>query len=140
MRTLHAILPAAVFGCLLGIVLGVGLGVALAAATYLTFAAENGFMGLALFLGLVGSTIARSRRVRRRCRSILPNATQQLRYLEIGLIAFLIAGIWGSYGKLAFLYVHVALIWAMAAAVEAEWTRARQAAATGAVIPAPAGG
>ena len=109
-------------------------------STYLTFAAENGFVGLALFLGLVGGTIARSRKVRRRCRSILPNATQQLRYLEIGLIAFLIAGIWGSYGKLAFLYVHIALIWAMAAAVEAEWTRARQAAASGVVVPAPAGG
>jgi O-antigen ligase len=100
-------------------------------STYLTFAAENGYPGLLLFLGLAFVTIRRSQRVRKKCRSVLPNAVQQLRYLEIGLIAFLVAGIWGSYGKLAFLYVHIALIWAVAAAVEAEWTRARQVAAAG---------
>ncbi len=108
-------------------------------STYLTFAAENGYPGLLLFLLLVGVTIARSRRVRRRCGPLLPSAVQQLRYLEIGLIAFLVAGIWGSYGKLAFLYVHIALIWAMAAAIEAEWKRTQLAAASGVGVPLPQG-
>jgi O-antigen ligase len=107
-------------------------------STYLTFAAENGYPGLILFLALVGVTIGRSRRVRKRCAPVLPGAAQQLRYLEIGLIAFLVAGIWGSYGKLAFLYVHIALIWAMAAAIEAEWKRTHHAAASG-VVPLPQG-
>ena len=108
-------------------------------STYLTFAAENGYPGLILFLLLVGVTIGRARRVRKRCGTVLPNAAQQLRYLEIGLIAFLVAGVWGSYGKLAFLYVHIALIWAMAAAMEAEWRRTHQAAAIGATAPLPQG-
>ena len=108
-------------------------------STYLTFAAENGYPGLILFLLLVGVTIGRARRVRKRCGAVLPNAAQQLRYLEIGLIAFLVAGVWGSYGKLAFLYVHIALIWAMAAAMEAEWRRTHQAAAIGATAPLPQG-
>lgn len=106
-------------------------------STYLTFAAETGYPGLLIFLALAGVTISRSRRVRKRCRALLPKAVQQLRYLEIGLIAFLVAGIWGSYGKLAFLYVHIALIWAVAKAVETEWNRARQA---GVLVPPPAGG
>jgi O-antigen ligase len=108
-------------------------------STYLTFAAENGYPGLILFLLLVGVTIARSRRVRKRTGAVLPGPAQQLRYLEIGLIAFLVAGIWGSYGKLAFLYVHIALIWAMAAAIEAEWRRTHAAAASGAAVPLPQG-
>ncbi len=108
-------------------------------STYLTFAAENGYPGLILFLLLVGVTISRSRRVRKRCSVVLPSAAQQLRYLEIGLIAFLVAGIWGSYGKLAFLYVHIALIWALAAAIEAEWKRTQLAAASGVAAPLPQG-
>ncbi|HEX6645476.1 MAG TPA: O-antigen ligase family protein [Gemmatimonadales bacterium] len=104
-------------------------------STYLTFAAENGYPGLLLFLGLVGVTIARARKVRKRSRAVLPNAAQQLRYLEIGLIGFLVAGVWGSYGKLAFLYVHIALIWAVAAAMEAELRRTHLAAASGITAP-----
>lgn len=104
-------------------------------STYLTFAAENGYPGLLIFLGLVAVTLARSRRVRKRLGPMVPAAAQQLRYLEIGLVCFLVAGIWGSYGKLAFLYVHIALMWALAAACEAEHRRAGQYAAAGVAPP-----
>ena len=93
--------------------------------TYVTLAAENGIPGLVLFLFLVGGTIMRSRRVRRRVRDTLPNGAEQLRYLELGLICFCAAGVFGSYGRLSFLYVHLALIWALAAACEDEDNRAR---------------
>jgi O-antigen ligase len=93
--------------------------------TYVTLAAENGIPGLVLFLFLVGGTIMRSRRVRRRVRDTLPNGAEQLRYLELGLICFCAAGMFGSYGRLSFLYVHLALIWALAAACEDEDNRAR---------------
>lgn len=93
--------------------------------TYVTLAAENGIPGLLLFVFLVGGTIMRSRRVRRRVRDTLPNGAEQLRYLELGLICFCAAGMFGSYGRLSFLYVHLALIWALAAACEDEDNRAR---------------
>ena len=93
--------------------------------TYVTLAAENGIPGLLLFLFLVGGTIMRSRRVRRRVRDTLPTGAEQLRYLELGLICFCAAGVFGSYGRLSFLYVHLALIWALAAACEDEDNRAR---------------
>ena len=93
--------------------------------TYVTLAAENGIPGLLLFLFLVGGTIMRSRRVRQRVRDTLPNGAEQLRYLELGLICFCAAGVFGSYGRLSFLYVHLALIWALAAACEDEDNRAR---------------
>lgn len=93
--------------------------------TYVTLAAENGIPGLVIFLCLVGGTVLRSRRVRKRVRDTLPNGAEQLRYLELGLICFLAAGMFGSYGRLSFLYVHLALIWALAAACEDEDYRAR---------------
>lgn len=93
--------------------------------TYITVAAENGIPGLLLFLLLVGSTIWRSRRIRKRVRDSVPGGAEQLRYLELGLICFLVAAIFGSYSKLSFLYVHIALIWALASACEAEDRTAR---------------
>lgn len=94
-------------------------------STYLTLLAENGAVGVVLFLLLVGATIGKSASVRRRIRYTLPAGAMQLRFLELGLICFLIAGIWGSYSKLTFLYVHVALIWALAATCEREAAEAR---------------
>ena len=95
-------------------------------STYLTLAAENGFLGLFLFLVLVGATLWRSMGVRRRVRNIYREGALQLRFLELGLICFLVAGIWGSYSKLTFLYVHIALIWALATVCEREAAEARR--------------
>lgn len=97
-------------------------------STYLTLAAENGFIGLFLFMLLVGATLVRAQSVRRRVRRLIPAGALQLRFLEWGLIAFMIAGIWGSYSKLAFFYVHLALIWALAAACESEAAEVRRVA------------
>lgn len=94
-------------------------------STYMTLLAENGAIGLLLFLLLVGATIWKSVTVRHRIRGALPWGTMQLRFLELGLIAFLVAGIWGSYSKLTFLYVHIALIWALATTAEREFNQAR---------------
>ncbi len=95
-------------------------------STYITLAAENGVPGLILFLVLVGATIVQAEAVRRRVRRVTPDGAMQLRFLELGLICFLLAGIFGSYSKLTFLYVHLALIWALAAACEREAAEARR--------------
>jgi O-antigen ligase len=78
-------------------------------STYLSFAAETGIPGLALFLLLAGTTLIRAERARRRQP---PGAwtSPLLCYLELGYVVYLIAGIWGSYDQLAYGYVHLALI------------------------------
>ena len=83
-------------------------------STYLRLLAETGVVGFALFVGLIASVVTFSERVRRRARTLLPGSAQQLLYLELGLLAFFIAGIWGTYAHLAFTYLHLALIWGLA--------------------------
>jgi O-antigen ligase len=82
-------------------------------STYLTLAAEVGFPGLLLFLVLIAAAVARAEVVRRKLRERDPIAAQQLRLLVLGLVGFLIAGIFASYARLTFLYVHLVLIWVL---------------------------
>lgn len=83
-------------------------------STYLNLAAEVGIPGLLLFLAMIGITLHHAEGVRRAYASDRPKATTQLLYLELGLFAFLVAGVFGSFAKLSFLYLHIALIWACA--------------------------
>ena len=86
--------------------------------TYLRTVAEIGFPGLGLFLGLISWTLTYAGRVRRRCKEIMPTASQQLLFAQYGLVAFLTAGIFGSFSRLAFLYVYITLIWLLARVCE----------------------
>ncbi|HEX5832186.1 MAG TPA: O-antigen ligase family protein [Gemmatimonadaceae bacterium] len=83
-------------------------------STYFNVLAETGIVGLLLFLGTVGSVFWRAEGVRRRIRAVLPLWSQQLLYLQLGLAAFLSAGIFGSYAKLSYLYLYCATIWVTA--------------------------
>jgi len=84
-------------------------------STYLNVLAETGFIGLGLFLGMLGSAFYTAERVRRRWRAVYPDAAQQLYALELGLAAFLVAGIFGSFARLSFLYLHLMLLVVVAA-------------------------
>jgi hypothetical protein len=53
-------------------------------------------------------------RTRRALRRALPEDAAMLLYLELGLLAYFVAGIWGSYGKLSLTYVHTLVLWAYA--------------------------
>jgi O-antigen ligase len=79
-------------------------------STYLRLGAELGVVGLAIFLGLIVATVREAEGVRRRARQTRPRLAAQLFYMEVGLFAYLVAGIWGSWGTLAFTYIHLALI------------------------------
>lgn len=85
-------------------------------STYLNLLAETGVPGFLLFLALIGSTIFHAERIRRRVKSRLPKAARQLYLLELGLLGFLAAGIFASYSRLSFLYLHLVLIYAVAEA------------------------
>jgi len=107
-------------------------------STYLNVLAETGFIGLGLFLGMLGSAFFTAERVRRRWRKVYPDAAQQLYALELGLIAFLVAGIFGSFAKLSFLYLHLMLLVVVAAWLN-EAATARQAAVAAPRGAAPIG-
>lgn len=87
-------------------------------STYLNVLAETGYPGLVLFLAVVLSTAYRAERARKRCKQTLPASSQRLLYLELGLLGFCVAGLFGSFARLAFLYLDLALLWATAEASE----------------------
>jgi O-antigen ligase len=80
-------------------------------STLLNLLAETGFPGTLIFLGLVISVVIGAERVRRECRRRSSPLAMPLLFLEIGLLAFFAAGTFGSFGYVAFLYIHLALIW-----------------------------
>jgi O-antigen ligase len=82
-------------------------------STYLNVAAELGIPGLLLFLCVIAVVVVRAEMVRRKLSRDDPIAAQQLRLLVLGLLGFLIAGIFASYARLTFLYLHLVLIWTL---------------------------
>ena len=80
-------------------------------STYLNVAAETGLPGLFLFLAMIGVVVVPAERARRRAKGT-PRAIQLLA-LELGLLAFLLAGVFGSFAKLSFLYIQLAVMWAL---------------------------
>lgn len=102
---------------------GAGRGVKDTHSTYLNVLAETGYPGLVLFLGILISVTIPAERIRRRCKRHMPSSAQQLLYLELGLLGFLVSGIWGSYARISFLYVHLALIWVVAEACRQDYLR-----------------
>jgi O-antigen ligase len=89
-------------------------------STYLSIAAQTGVPGLLIFLALVGTTVADAERTRRRMRLAAPRLALQLQYMELGLLGYLVAGIWGSYGFLVLTYLYVSLIYVTTELLKAE--------------------
>lgn len=87
-------------------------------STYLNILAENGVPGLLLFLGILGTTLWDAERARRRCREVLPRQAEQLGLLQCGILSFLCAGLFGSFGYLSLLYIQLMLVWCTARACE----------------------
>jgi len=81
-------------------------------STYLNVAAETGLPGLFLFLAMILTVAVSCERTRRIAKGT--KWAEQLLTLELGLLAFLLAGVFGSFSKLSFLYIQLAVMWAMA--------------------------
>jgi O-antigen ligase len=80
-------------------------------STYLNVAAETGVPGLVLFMSMVLAVVVPAEITRRKVRGT--QRSTQLLTLELGLLAFLLAGIFGSFAKLSFLYIQLAVTWAV---------------------------
>lgn len=89
-------------------------------STFLRIAAETGFPGLLLYLLMWGSVFWRLRAVRKALARARPKDHQFLFYLELSLMAFLVASIFGTYGALSFTYLTVAVAWLAALILERE--------------------
>ncbi len=86
-------------------------------STYLNLMAETGVVGLGLFLGIFGVTIARARKLRRQLPDSLRQEGRRIALVEFALYGVFVAAIWGSYGKVALIYVHVAFLCVMTEAL-----------------------
>jgi O-antigen ligase len=78
--------------------------------TYLHVAAEQGLVGLVLFLGIFTTALRHARARAQQIAAFAPQQASALRLLSAGLIGFLIAGIWGSYDNFQILHVMVLLV------------------------------
>ncbi|MFQ5691313.1 MAG: O-antigen ligase family protein, partial [Gemmatimonadota bacterium] len=79
-------------------------------STYLSVLAETGLPGLLLFLGMILHTLLRSRAARKRATGRAPDLARQLWLVEAAFLAYLAAGVFGTYGQLSFLYIQLALL------------------------------
>jgi O-antigen ligase len=92
--------------------------------TYLNVLAESGIPGFIVFLGMVLSVGLSAERVRRRCRRESPRLAMPLDFLEIALFAFFIAGLFGSFASVTYLYIHLGFLWSCSVITERELERA----------------
>lgn len=79
-------------------------------STYLNVMAETGIAGFLIFIAILGVTVLDAERTRRRMKATHPGRAMQLYYMELGLLGYLIAGIWGSYGGIVLTYLYLALM------------------------------
>jgi probable O-glycosylation ligase (exosortase A-associated) len=98
----------------------VRLGARDAHSTYFGVLAETGYPGLFLFLALVLGTALEVDRIRRRHKDLMPKTAMQLYFMEVGLLGYLVCGIFGSFERISFFYLHLVLMWALAKALESD--------------------
>jgi putative inorganic carbon (hco3(-)) transporter len=78
--------------------------------TYVNLAAETGFPGLLLWLGLVRSVLVRVRS--RRAQLAADDRTIQVFWIERVVIGFLVAGFFATSADLTMLYLFLGILWA----------------------------
>lgn len=75
--------------------------------TIVRTAAETGVIGLLLFSSMIGQALIRARR---RLKGMGKNADPVIRFLSFGVIAFMVAGLFGSFTYLNVLYLQLSLL------------------------------
>jgi putative inorganic carbon (HCO3(-)) transporter len=71
---------------------------------------ETGWIGLGLFVSMILNAWIRAYAVQRKLRMRNVPRDPVIRYLSFGLLAFMLAGLFGSYTYLNMLYLHLALL------------------------------
>ena len=89
-------------------------------STYLRLAAEMGLPALIIYLTMWGALFRRVHRVRRSLAKVRPKDHQVLFFLELAMVAYMVASVFGSYGYLSFTYLYVCVAWLAAEILERE--------------------
>jgi O-antigen ligase len=89
-------------------------------STYLRIAAELGVPALILYVLMWASVFWRVRQVRRSIAHVRPKDHQFLFFLELAMLAYMVASLFGSYGALSFTYLIIAVAWLAAEILERE--------------------
>lgn len=105
-------------------------------STYLRLTAETGFPGLILYLLMWGSVMLKLRTVRKKIRNERPRDQQMLLFIEMSIVAFMVASTFGTYPYLSFTYLSIAVAWLTASILEKEpWYVPRSAMAAPVAVP-----
>ena len=89
-------------------------------STYLRIAAEMGIPALILYLVMWGTVFWRVRKVRRSIAGVRHRDHQFLFFLELAMVAYMVASFFGSYGALSFTYLIICVAWLSATILERE--------------------
>ena len=89
-------------------------------STYLNVAAETGIIGVLIFLASYGVLLYEVDMQRRRAKKLRPHTAQTIFVLEVGLVGFFTAGLFGSFAHVSFLVLHAVTMWCVAELVRQE--------------------
>ena len=117
--------------------LGMAMGARDTHSTYLNLLAELGVVGVLCFVMIVYITGRTAYQARTLARASRPALANQVLYLEVGLYGYLIAGIWGTYGKLVPTYFFIAIVYAASRLLINEVGPVQKARKHRRVLPAP---
>lgn len=91
--------------------------------TFLRVVVETGFVGLGLFIALVATVFRAGAKAEE---AADPGSQMILRVLRFTLISFLLAGLFGSYAMISFLYLQLAIIWSLSTLATARRSNSRR--------------
>jgi O-antigen ligase len=101
---------------------------------YLNLVAETGIPGALLFIGILTSTLLFAANVEGQLRITMLVEAEQLRILRFGLIAYLIAAIFGTFHRVSFLYLYLAVLWSATTIFASMLTSFRTRDGQGAIV------
>ncbi len=96
-------------------------------SSYITALAETGIPGFTFWIAIFITTLRTASRARKTIKQTDPDGERQLFFAQLGMMAFAVAGIFGSWNHTPYTYVNVAVLYGMAV-VALEKHRARLAA------------
>lgn len=88
--------------------------------TYLTLLAETGWIGFITWMTMLVLVVGNAIRGMRRIRPYAAEYAMQIRVVLLALLSFGLAGMFGSFAHMSFLYLHLALLIGMATVTNAE--------------------
>ncbi len=84
--------------------------------TFLNVLAETGLPGFIFFMGMFVSTFRQLAKARKMLEPLIPEWATDARYLEAGLLAFMLGAFFGVIHGIPYLYIYLAVTWLLATA------------------------